>query len=95
MNGQHVLLILAHLFRARGAVVTIDDAVEYLSFRCRYGPPTEIRKMLAVAEQRGMIEREEDQIHAGFLFDRQSLSPNMTHLLNNAVRVRDNVEPMQ
>jgi len=76
MNGRQVLLILAHLFRKKGESVGIEEAVYYLSFRCRYGKPSDIRRLLTVALEKGMISRTDNRISAGFLYDVQDLSPN-------------------
>ncbi|MBD3160348.1 MAG: DUF2240 family protein [Candidatus Lokiarchaeota archaeon] len=76
MNGRQVLLILAHLFRKKGKYVNIEEAVHYLSFRCRYGKPSDIRRLLTFALEQGMISRSDDEISAGFLYEVQDLSPN-------------------
>jgi len=89
-----MLLMLAHMFRRLGPRLRIDDAVEFLSFRCRFGRPTEIRKMLALAEQREMISRHGEEIQAEFLFDRQAIPPTIVSTLENAVKIRDEVSPM-
>ncbi|MFO7835334.1 MAG: hypothetical protein R6V83_01675 [Candidatus Thorarchaeota archaeon] len=68
--------MLSHLFRKKGESVDIDEAVHYLSFRCRYGKPSDIRKVLTIALQNGMISRSENQVSAEFLYDKQDLSPN-------------------
>ncbi|NHJ13182.1 MAG: DUF2240 family protein [Candidatus Thorarchaeota archaeon] len=68
---------MIHLFRTKGGEVSLESAVEFLSFRCRYAPPSEIREMLEAAETSGMISRKEDRIIAGFLFDRQDLPLNL------------------
>jgi hypothetical protein len=94
MNGRDVLLILAHLFRKCGDVVDIEYAVEYLSFRCRYGTPTNIRKMFSAAVENELISRDGNSIKAEFLFDRQNLSFNQTTSLENGVRVEGEYKPM-
>jgi len=94
MNGRHILLILAHLFQRNGSPVSIEDAVRYLSFNCRYGRPSQIRKMLSVALQRELISRDGDMIRAEFLFDRQVLSPNQAAALEDGVVIEKKVEPM-
>ncbi|MGY5876875.1 MAG: hypothetical protein RTU30_14090, partial [Candidatus Thorarchaeota archaeon] len=73
MNGRHILLVLAHLFRKRGNLVGIEEAIEYLSFRCRYGSPTNIRRMLTLALDNEMISRQGDSVQADFMYDKQVL----------------------
>ncbi|MBD3406507.1 MAG: hypothetical protein GF411_10375 [Candidatus Lokiarchaeota archaeon] len=85
MNGRDILLILVHLFRKRGEEVKIHKAVEYLSFTCRYGTPSNIRKLLSVALEKDMISRMEDSISAKFEYGVQRLSPNQTAILRNQV----------
>ena len=77
MNGRDLLLVLAHLFRKKGNPVELEGAVEFLSFRCRYAPPSTIRNLMTVAENNEMISREGSIVKAEFLFDRQVLSPNL------------------
>ncbi len=77
MNGRDLLLVLAHLFRKKGNPVDMECAVEFLSFRCRYGPPSAIRNLLTIAENNDMISREGAKVKAEFLFDKQVLSPNL------------------
>ena len=79
MNGRDVLLVLAHLFRKKGSPVDIECAVEFLSFRCRYGPPSAIRRLISVAENNEMISREGPVVKAKFLFDKQFLSANLAN----------------
>jgi hypothetical protein len=89
-----MILILAHLFRTKGSPVRLEEAVEYLSFRWRYGYPTEIRRMLTAAEMKGMLDRRGDLIEAQFLFDKQELSPNQAIALENAVHLTGDYDPM-
>jgi hypothetical protein len=77
MNGRDLLLVLAHLFRKKGNPVDLERAVEFLSFRCRYGPPSAIRKLLTIAEDNEMISLDDALVKAEFLFDKQVLSPNL------------------
>ena len=94
MNGKDILLILTHLFRKKGKTIHISDAVAYLSFRCRYGAPSNIRRMLSIALQNEMISRNKDKISAEFLFDKQMLNPNLTQILNEKVIVESNIEEL-
>ena len=90
-----MLLILAHLFRKKGGdTVSIEDAVEFLSFRCRYGTPTNIRRMLTAALENDLISREGNNIHAEFLFGKQSIPLNQTTSLRDKVLVEGEYEPM-
>ncbi|MFW9964132.1 MAG: hypothetical protein ACFFCX_11235 [Candidatus Sifarchaeia archaeon] len=94
MNGRDVLLILTHLFRMKGNPVQIEDAVEFISFRCRYGCPSQIRRMLTMARENGMISRTEDTLKAEFLYDRQNLSPNLVFSLRDKVRIDGKITEM-
>ncbi len=94
MNGRDLLLILTHLFRKKGNPVRVEDAVEFISFRCRYGKPSLVRRMLTMAVNNEMITRVEDSIRAGFLFDNQSLSPNLVALLYERLSVNHEINPM-
>ena len=94
MNGRDLLLILTHLFRKKGNPVRIEDAVEFVSFRCRYGSPSKVRRMLTIATNNEMIVREEDSIKAEFLYDKQILSPNLVDLLKDKLTVGKDIEPM-
>lgn len=94
MNGRDILLVLAHLFRIRGDEVSIDDAIDFLSFRCRYGAPTEVRKLLSMALKNEMISRDVDKIYAEFIFDKQSLPLNLSAALQDKVRFQKEIEPM-
>jgi hypothetical protein len=94
MNGRDLLLILTHLFRKKGNPVQIEDAVEFISFRCRYGRPSQVRRMLTMAVSNEMISRVEDSITAEFLYNRQSLSPNLVSALNDKIRVENEIDQM-
>jgi hypothetical protein len=94
MNGREVLLILAHLFRTKGKQITVDDAVKFLSFNCRYGKPSNIRRLLSVALDNEMISRNGDQIMAEFMYDLQNLSPNQAAKLRRQVSFKDSIEPL-
>ncbi len=94
MNGKHVLLILAHLFRKKGGSIAIDNAVEYLSFRCRYGTPSNIRRLLFLGLQNEMISKDNDLINAEFLYDKQEISPNIIQILHEKVFLDKNVEEL-
>ncbi|TFG11621.1 DUF2240 family protein [Candidatus Thorarchaeota archaeon] len=95
MNGRHLLLILAHLFRKKGGTMDIEDAVEFLSFRCRYARPSVVRRMLTLALSKGMIEIDDDQIKSNFLFDQQDLSPNQVHIFKQEISVDRSVKPLR
>ena len=92
MNGTHILLILTHLFRKRGSAVSIGDAVEWLSFRCRYGRPSKIRRMLTIALDNEMITLSDGMITPNFLYDRQVLTPNQIAFLGERVEIEDTIE---
>lgn len=94
MNGRDVLLILTHLFRKKGNPIQVEDAIEFISFRCRYGQPSQIRRMLTMAIDNEMISRYEDSIKAEFLFDQQVLSPNLAEILRNNLSVSNDIEPI-
>ena len=94
MNGRDLLLILTHLFRKRGNPVQIEDAVEFISFRCRYGSPSQIRRMFTMAIENEMISRTEDRIRAEFLYDKQDLNPNLMSALNGKVRIDSSIDMM-
>ncbi|MFW9787197.1 MAG: DUF2240 family protein [Candidatus Thorarchaeota archaeon] len=94
MNGRDLLLILTHLFRKRGNTVSIEEAVEFISFRCRYCRPSQVRRMLTMAAANEMISRTEDTLKAEFLYNRQHLPPNLVSALQNKIRVDKALEPM-
>ncbi|MHA2025499.1 MAG: hypothetical protein ACW98U_06315 [Candidatus Thorarchaeota archaeon] len=94
MNGRDLLLILTHLYRKKGNPVLIEDAVEFISFRCRYGSPSKVRRMLTLATGNEMIAREADSIKAEFLYDKQVLSPNLVDILKDRLDVESDIEPM-
>jgi len=94
MNGKDILLVLAHLFRSRGPVVSIENAIECLSFRWRYGSPSNIRRMLTLALNNELISREGENIKSEFLFDHQEISPNLAHYLAGKVQLGSEIEPI-
>jgi hypothetical protein len=94
MNGRDLLLILTHLFRKKGNPVRIEDAVEFISFRCRYCSPSRVRRMLTIAKGNEMIVRDDDSIKAEFLYDKQILSPKLAELLRDKLDVGKDIEPM-
>jgi len=94
MNGRDLLLILTHLFRKKGNPVCLEDAVEFISFRCRYGKPSQVRRMLTMAVKNEMITRIEELIRADFLFDNQKLSPNLAAELCERLMVSSDINPM-
>ncbi len=94
MNGRDMLLVLAHLFRKQGSQVTIESAVHFLSFNCRYGKPTDVRKLLSTALKNELISRDDENINAEFLFDKQLLPLNLTAALEDKVRFTDDIEPL-
>jgi len=94
MNGRDLLLILTHLFRKKGDPVQVEDAVEFLSFRCRYGSPSQVRRLLTMAINNEMISRDEDSLRAKFLYDRQNLTPNLASALCAKVRIDSDIEPL-
>ena len=94
MNGKDILLVLAHLFRSRGPLVSIESAVECISFRWRYGSPSNIRRMLTLALNNELISREGENIKAEFLFDHQDISPNLAYYLGGKDQVESEIEPI-
>jgi hypothetical protein len=92
MNGKDILLVLAHIFRSRGPIVSIEDAVEYLSFRWRYGSPSNIRRMLTLALNNELISREGEYIKSEFLFDHQEVSLNLPHHLSGKAQIGSEIE---
>jgi len=94
MNGRDMLLVLAHMFRKLGREVTIDDAIHFLSFNCRYGYPTNVRRLLSAALENEMISRDGKNIKAEFLFDKQHLPLNLSTALGNKVEFKDDVTPL-
>jgi hypothetical protein len=94
MNGRDMLLVLAHLFRKLGNKVTIDDAIHFLSFNCRYGYPTNVRRLLSAALENEMISRDGEDIKAEFLFNKQYLPLNLSTALGNRVEFKDEVMPL-
>ena len=94
MNGRDMLLVLTHLFRKKGNEVTIDDAINFLSFQCRYGIPTNVRRLFSLALENEMISREDNRIIAEFLFNKQMLPLNLSSALQDKVKFNDEIEPM-
>ncbi|MHA1960245.1 MAG: DUF2240 family protein [Candidatus Thorarchaeota archaeon] len=94
MNGRDVLLILAHLFRKHGSPVDIEEAVYYLSFKCRYGSPTNVRRMLTAALENQLISLDDKRMNAEFLFDRQELSPVQSSFIGGGIKVDNRFEPL-
>ncbi len=94
MNGRDLVLLLAHLFRATGRRVDIDRAIEFLSFDCRYGLPSTIRRVLTVALQKEMIRRLDGEIEAAFLYDKQDLTPIEMAKIAGRLRVDASTEPI-
>ncbi|MHA1576915.1 MAG: hypothetical protein ACTSU3_06105 [Candidatus Thorarchaeota archaeon] len=94
MNGKHVLLVLTHLFRKRGSPIEIEKAVDYLAFKIRYAPPSQIRRMLTLALDNKMISRNSECIEACFLFDRQKLSPTMVKKISASFKFGTEINPM-
>jgi hypothetical protein len=95
MNGRDMLLVLAHLFRKKGGQVAIESAVHFLSFSCRYGHPTNIRRLLSTALNNEIISRDGNTINAEFLFDKQHLPLNLSTALGDKVRFNDDIKPLQ
>ena len=95
MNGRDMLLVLAHLFRKNSGQVSIEDSVHFLSFSCRYGLPTDVRKLLTSALNHEMISRDGDTIKAEFLFDKQHLPLNLSAALKDKVRFKEEIQPLR
>ncbi|MGY5859655.1 MAG: hypothetical protein RTU63_09815 [Candidatus Thorarchaeota archaeon] len=95
MNGRDMLLVLAHLFRKKGDKVPIDSAIHFLSFSCRYGLPTDVRKLLSTALKNEMISRDGNTIKAEFLYDKQLLPLNLSAALGGKVRFKEDIEPIR
>ncbi|MFW9888536.1 MAG: hypothetical protein ACFFER_10155 [Candidatus Thorarchaeota archaeon] len=94
MNGREALLILTHLFRSKGSQTSIEEAVRFLSFRCRYGKPSDIRRLLSAALNSEMISRNGDHIAAEFMYNLQKLSPNQAARFSRNIEFEDFVEPL-
>jgi hypothetical protein len=94
MNGRDMLLVLAHLFRKKGSPVSIVEAVDFLSFKCRYGAPSNVRKMLTMAINNEMVSRNGDDILAEFLYDKQILPLNLSCALENKVQFKEDIAPI-
>jgi hypothetical protein len=94
MNGRDMILVLAHLFRKKGSPVPIVEAVDFLSFKCRFGAPSVMRKLLATALNNEIISKEGSNIIAEFLYDKQTLSLNLASSLEEKIQFKDDVEPI-
>ncbi len=94
MNGRHILLLLAHMFRKMGNPIHVEDAVDFLSFRCRYGRPSDIRRMLTLALENEMVSSENGRLSSEFVYSEQELPYNLTASLGGKVSVREDVEPL-
>ena len=94
MKGKFILLMLAHLFRTCGKQIELDDAVYRLSFIWRYGTPTNIRKILALAKENEMISFQEGVIQAEFVFTKQQLDPNQADILSNQIKSGTVADPL-
>ena len=92
MNGRTILLILSHLFRNKGDQLSVDEAVEFLSFKCRYGTPSNIRRMLTLAIDNEMISLKDGIISPEFLYDKQALSVNQAAELEGKVVVSESIK---
>ncbi len=90
-----MLLVLAHLFRKKGNQVAIEDSVHFLSFSCRYGQPTDVRKLLSTALNNEMISRDGTTIKAEFLYDKQHLPLNLSAALEDKVRFKEEIQPLR
>ena len=90
-----MLLVLAHLFRKKGRQVAIEDSVQFLSFSCRYGQPTDVRKLLSTALNNDMISRDGPFIKAEFLYDKQHLPLNLSTALEDKIRFEEEIQPLR
>ncbi len=94
MKGKNILLMLVHLFRKLGDTTEINNAVYHLAFIWRYGTPTTIRKLLAIARENELISVSGDTITAEFLYGTQKLSPNQAELLSRDSTVNSDIDPL-
>ncbi len=94
MKGKDILLMLSHLFRKCGRSVSLGDAIHHLSFEWRYGEPTKIRKILAVAVENEMISFADGRITAEFIFNIQKLHPNQADILSKQQIKKEDVIPL-
>ncbi|MHA1908899.1 MAG: hypothetical protein ACW98Y_16475 [Candidatus Thorarchaeota archaeon] len=94
MHGKYILLMLSHLFRKCGEQVNLDDAVYRLAFDWRYGTPSNIRRLLALANENEMISYSQGIIKAEFLFSTQQLDPNQADILSRQVKSVSGIEPL-
>ncbi len=86
--------MLAHLFRKCGKQIQLDDAVYRLSFVWRYGTPTNIRRILALAKENEIISHQEGVIQAEFVFTTQQLDPNQADILSSQIKSVIVVDPL-
>lgn len=94
MDGRTTLLVLAHLFQKKGSPLTIERAVECLSFEWRYGPPSMVRRLLTAAMQNGLVSRQGEEIRAEFVFDKQTLNVRTACKLLNSIVVDTKYDAM-
>ncbi|MFW9844764.1 MAG: DUF2240 family protein [Candidatus Thorarchaeota archaeon] len=95
MNGRDMLLVLAHLFRKKGNHVTIEDSVHFLSFSCRYGQPSDVRRLLSTALNNEMISRDGSTIKAEFLYRKQHLPLNLSTVLEDKILFKEEIQPLR
>jgi len=86
--------MLVHLFRKCGNSIEIDEAVYHLAFKWRYGPPTNIRRLLTVAQENELISINGRYIKAEFLYDLQELNPNQADTLSKQSAISSTVDPL-
>jgi hypothetical protein len=94
MNGTHLVLMLAHLFRKYGCPIPVEKAVYILSFGWRYSSPSSIRKMLTLSEDLELISLKGDMIQAEFLYNTQELLPNQCDMVRREKIETDTVNPL-
>ena len=94
MNGTHLLLMLAHLFRKHGDTIPVEEAVYTLSFGWRYNTPSSIRRMLTLSKDLELISVEDGVIQAEFLFNTQELMPNQCDILSKQRIETEDISPM-
>ncbi len=73
----------------------IEEAVSFLSFRCRLGRPSDIRRLLTIALENEMVNREGNSIKAGFLYEKQELPIDLVAAFGGPVRMNSEKKPMQ
>lgn len=94
MNGTHLLLMLAHLFRKYGGTIPVEEAVYTLSFRWRYSTPSSVRRMLTLSKDLELISVKNGVIRAEFLFNTQQLMPNQSDILSRQKIETESISPM-